>query len=100
MRKTILQNLAAYCIAGGILWYLSRGMSIQQLMLSVRHANLWLFIPACMTSFLVWFLGETLLFSRLFTYFHQRTRFREVLAANAAQYFLQVINMVVASGAL
>jgi uncharacterized membrane protein YbhN (UPF0104 family) len=100
MRKTVLQNLAAYCIAGLIIAYLLRGISLKQVTDSIGHANLWIFVPASLASFLCWFLGETLLFSHLFSYFHRRTRFLELIPANAAQYFLQVINMMVAGGAL
>jgi uncharacterized membrane protein YbhN (UPF0104 family) len=63
-------------------------------------ANLWIFIPASVGSFTVWFVGETFLFAILFSYFHKRTSFREMLPANAAQYFLQLINTAVAGSAL
>jgi hypothetical protein len=63
-------------------------------------ANLLIFIPASAGSFLIWFLGETFLFATLYSFFHTPTRFREMLPANAAQYFLQLINSAVAGTAL
>ena len=47
-----------------------------------------------------WFVGETFLFSRLFSYVHERTGFRELMPVNAATYFLQLVNMAVAGGAM
>lgn len=49
---------------------------------------------------LCWLVGETFLFSRLFSYFHVRTTFREMLSADAMQEFLQIIDMIVASTAI
>ena len=100
MRKSILQSLAVYAAAAAIIWYVAHEVPIADLAQSFGQANLWLFIPVSLGGFLLWFFGETFLFSRLFTYFHKRTTFREVLPANAAQYFLQLINLVVAGGAL
>jgi len=100
MRKSVLQNLLVYCAAGAIVWYVARGVPIADFIRSFGAANLWLFIPVSLTGFLIWFVGETLLFSRLFTYFHKPTTFREMIPANAAQYFLQLVNLAVAGGAL
>jgi hypothetical protein len=47
---------------------------------SLREARIGLFIAANVTSFFLWWLGDTLLFTMLFNFFHdRRTRFRELL---------------------
>ncbi|MGD0073547.1 MAG: lysylphosphatidylglycerol synthase transmembrane domain-containing protein, partial [Candidatus Binataceae bacterium] len=100
MRKSFLQNLLVYCVAGALVWYVARGVAIADFVRSFGEANLWLFIPVSLCGFLIWFVGETLLFARLFTYFHKPTTFREMIPPNAAQYFLQLVNLAVAGGAL
>jgi hypothetical protein len=40
------------------------------------------------------------LFATLFSFFHKKTGFRELLPATAAQYFLQAVNILAADGAL
>jgi uncharacterized membrane protein YbhN (UPF0104 family) len=99
-RKNSFQNLFVYCIAAAIIWYVARDVSINDLIRGFSQANLWLFIPASVLGFLIWFVGETILFARLFTYFHKPTSFREMIQPNAAQYFLELVNLAVASGAL
>jgi len=100
MHRTLFHTLAAYAVAFAISLYLARGVAPAQLLHDLAMARLWVFIPACAGSFAVWFLGETLLFSLLFSYFHSRISFREMLPANAAQYFLQLVNQAVAGTAL
>lgn len=100
MPRRLLHTLAAYAVAFGVLAYLARDVAPGQLWRSFSMANLWLFVPASAGSFAVWFGGETLLFACLFSYFHSRTSFREMLPANAAQYFLQLVNTAVAGTAL
>jgi hypothetical protein len=90
----------SYAVAGAILWFVAQGINPARIALSLRRADAGLFLSVCAVSFAVWFLGETLLFSRLFSYFHRRTTFYEMLVPNAAQYFLQVVNVAVGSGAL
>lgn len=63
-------------------------------------ADLRLFIPISLAGFLIWFFGENLLYARLFSYFHERTGFRELLPISAAFFFLQLINIALANGAL
>lgn len=99
MRKAILQSLLVYVIAAAIVWWVARGVSWQSVLHSMGSAELWLLVGASLAAFLCWFVGETALFSRLFSYFHERTHFRELLPTVATVYFLQVINSVVASGA-
>ncbi|MGH8014315.1 MAG: lysylphosphatidylglycerol synthase transmembrane domain-containing protein [Candidatus Binataceae bacterium] len=95
-----LGNLASYAAAAAIICWLARNLSAQQFVEALQRANLWLFIPACAFSVVCWFLGETFMYSRLFSYFHGRTTFREMLPVNAVQEFLQAVNMVAASSAL
>jgi uncharacterized membrane protein YbhN (UPF0104 family) len=95
-RKTFL----AYAIAGAIIWFVSRGIPLVEMTNAIRHAHLGLFLATSAGALALWLLGETLLFSRLFTYFHRRTGFSEVLIPNATQYFLQVVNLAVAHGAM
>ena len=99
MRKTLVQNLITYGVAAAIIWYAARGISFSQVAEATGRATLWLFIAASLGGFLCWFVGETLLYSRLFTYFHGPTTPRELLPTMAAVYFLQIVNSYVASGA-
>ena len=92
--------MAVYAAALGIVWYLARGIAPAQLLGGFSMADLRVFIPACAGSFSIWFIGETFLFATLFSYFHTRTSFREMLPANAAQYFLQLVNSAAAGTAL
>jgi hypothetical protein len=100
MPRRLLHTLGAYAVAFAVIAYLARGIAPSQLLHNFSMANLWLFLPASAGSFAIWFGGETLLFACLFTYFHSRTSFREMLPANAAQYFLQLVNTAVAGTAL
>ena len=99
MRKSVIQNIAAYAIAAGVVWYASRGVSWGQVVGAGGHANLWVFLIASLGGFLCWFLGETVLYSRLFSYFHKPTGTLELLPTMFAVYFLQIVNSYVASGA-
>lgn len=94
------KNLIAYGLALAIVAFVARGVSASELGDALGRARLSIFIPARIVSFLCFFFGETLLFSLLFTFFNARITFREMLPANAAQYFLQVVNAAVAGGAL
>ncbi len=100
MRRGLIHTLGAYAVAFAIIGYIARGIAPAQLLHNLSMANLWVFVPASLGAFTVWFAGETLLFATLFSYFHTRTSFREMLPANAAQYFLQLVNTAVAGSAL
>ncbi len=99
MRKTVVQNLVTYAIAAAIVWYAARGVSWRQVADAGSHATLWIFLIASVGGFLCWFIGETVLYSRLFSYFHGPTNAIELLPTMAAVYFLQIVNSYVASGA-
>jgi uncharacterized membrane protein YbhN (UPF0104 family) len=98
--KTVGPNLLTYGIASGIIWYEFHGIPVHQLLGSIRTAELAWFIPATFISVCIWYFGETLLYSRMFTYFHGRTGYLELMPATAAAYFLQVVNIILAAGAL
>jgi uncharacterized membrane protein YbhN (UPF0104 family) len=100
VRKTLMQNLVAYAIAAAIVCYAARGVSWRQVVEAARHVTLWTFVVASLGGFLCWFIGETVLYSRLFTYFHGATGAFEVLPTMAAVSFLQLVNSYVAGGAL
>jgi uncharacterized membrane protein YbhN (UPF0104 family) len=99
-RRALLNNVVAYTIAIAIVWYVARGVSWQQIADAASHATLWLFICVSLAGFVCWFIGETFLYSRLFSFFHGRTGSFELLPTMGAMYFLQIINSLVASGAL
>jgi uncharacterized membrane protein YbhN (UPF0104 family) len=99
VRKPLAQNLMAYAIAAVIMCYAARGVSWKQVVDATSGATLWLFVVASLAAFLCWFLGETILYSRLFSYFHGHTSVLELLPTMAAVYFLQIVNSYVASGA-
>jgi uncharacterized membrane protein YbhN (UPF0104 family) len=95
-----IRTVIMYAVAIGVVCYVARGISPQELLRNFSKAHLLIFLPASAGSFAVWFLGETFLFATLFSLFHSRTSFREILPANAAQYFLQLVNTAVAGTAL
>lgn len=99
-KRRWVREALAYALAAAIIVYLARGTPLGQFARILRHANPWLFLIACAGSFAVWFFGETYLYAKLFSYFHVPTSFREMLPANAAQYFLQAINQVAGGAAL
>ena len=99
MRKTMVQNLVAYTIAAAIVCYAARGVSWRQVVGAGSHVTLWIFVIASLGGFLCWFIGETVLYSRLFSYFHGPTGALELLPTMAAACFLQIVNSYVASGA-
>jgi hypothetical protein len=96
----LLRNVIAYTIAFAIVWYIARGISWTQIADTAAHASLWLFVCVSFAGFLGWFIGETLLYCCLFSLFHGRTRPSELLPTMAAMYFLQIVNSLVAGGAL
>jgi uncharacterized membrane protein YbhN (UPF0104 family) len=100
VRKTVLHNLVAYAVAAVIVYYAARGVSWRQVAEAGSHATLWIFVVASLGGFLCWFIGETVLYSRLFSYFHGATGAFEVLPTMAAVSFLQIVNSYVAGGAL
>jgi uncharacterized membrane protein YbhN (UPF0104 family) len=86
-------------MAAAIVCYAARGVSWRQVAGAGSHATLWIFAIAGLGGFLCWFIGETVLYSYLFSYFHAPTGEIELLPTMAAVYFLQIVNSYVASGA-
>jgi uncharacterized membrane protein YbhN (UPF0104 family) len=99
VRKRALQNLIAYMVAAAIVYFAARSVSWRQMVDVSGHATVALFVGAILGGFLCWFVGDTFLYSRLFSYFHGPTGARELLPTMASVYFLQLINSYVASGA-
>ena len=99
MRKAIVRNCVSYAIAAAIVCYAARGVSWRQVAGAGSHAALGIFAIASLGGFLCWFIGETVLYSRLFSYFHAPTGEVELLPTMAAVYFLQIVNSYLASGA-
>lgn len=95
----MVRNLVVYAIAVSIVCYVASGVSWREVARAGSHATLWLFMMASLGGFLCWFIGDTVLYSRLFSYFHGETRAFELLPTMATVYFLQIINSYVASGA-
>jgi hypothetical protein len=96
----VLPNLVVYGLAGAMIWYVSRGIPIHNLLNDLGDANLLWFVPTTLLSFCIWFFGENLLFTRMFSHFHARTGYTELLPATAAAYFLRLINTLVSDCAL
>jgi hypothetical protein len=68
--RTVLQNLVIYGIAAVIIWYEARGIPIGTLLKDLAGAKLLWFIPASLVSFSIWFFGENLLYTRMFSHFN------------------------------
>ncbi len=99
-RRTIADNAVIWSIAALCIWWVSRGIGFHEFLHTLHGARIALFVLVNLISVLMWWLGDTLLFSILFSHFHQKTTFRELLPATAAQYFIQAINLLAADGAL
>jgi hypothetical protein len=87
VRKTVLQNLVAYTVAAAIVYYAARSVSWRLVIDASSYATLWLFLGASLGGFLCWFMGDTILYSRLFSYFHGPTGARELLPTMAPSTF-------------
>jgi Lysylphosphatidylglycerol synthase TM region len=98
--QVLLQNLLIWVIAIALVIYLARGLTFYQLAKALEHCDLALFLAANICSFTFRWLADTYLFSKLFSFFHRQTTYREVLPASTAQYFLQAINVLVADVAM
>ncbi len=100
-RKRLWWRVALpYAAAAGIIILLARGITVKQWTGVLWGVKPWWFLLASVASVSVWFVGDTLSFSRLFSAFHVKTTFREMLPVNAAQYFLQTVNHVAGGTAL
>jgi uncharacterized membrane protein YbhN (UPF0104 family) len=99
-QQVLLQNLLIWTVAVGLVLYLARGLTIHQMVDTLEHCDLPLFIAANLGSLVIRWLADTYLFATLFSFFHGPTTYREVLPASTAQYFLQAINALVADAAM
>jgi uncharacterized membrane protein YbhN (UPF0104 family) len=98
--QVLLQNVLVWALAVGLVMAIARGLTIHEMVDTLQHCDLMLFLGANLGSFAIRWLADTYLFARLFSFFHGRTTYREVLAASTAQYFLQAVNILVADGAM
>lgn len=94
------RTVLSYLVAGGIIWWVARGIRPAALAGQLAHARAGLFLATAALATAAWFFGEAVLLSRLFTYFHHRTGVREMIVPMGAQYFLQTVNAGLASSAL
>ncbi|MGH7905149.1 MAG: lysylphosphatidylglycerol synthase domain-containing protein [Candidatus Binataceae bacterium] len=100
VKQTIIQDAIVWSIAFLCVWWVTRGVALGKFLESLKKAKIGLFLGVNIGAFFWWWLAETYLFATLFSFFHKRTAFRELLPATMAQYFLQSINLVAADGAL
>jgi uncharacterized membrane protein YbhN (UPF0104 family) len=98
--QLVLHNLLVWAIAVTLVVHLANGLRIHQLIEPLEHCDLALFVAANLCLFTFRWLVDTYLFTKLFSFFHGRTTYREVLPASTAQYFLQAVNVLVADGAM
>jgi len=99
VRKTVLQTVVAYMVAAAIVYYAAHAVSWSRVLDASSEATVWLFIGASLAGFLCWFIGDTIQYSRLFSYFHGPTAARDLLPTMASVYFLQLVNSNFAGGA-
>lgn len=100
IERTVVQNAFVWGVAALCIWWISRGVTFDEYLESLKQAKIALFVGLNIIFFLMAWLGDTFLLATLFNLFHKKTRFRELLPATAAQYFLQAINTLAAGGAL
>ncbi len=93
-------SFISYGSAVVIVWWLARDVPIAQLIHALARANLALFIAAAIASIALWMLSDTMMYARIFSYFHVPTRFSEMLPGTARHEFLQIINGVAAGTSL
>lgn len=98
--KLVLETALIYAIAVGVISYEARGLGARKEIAELASVDWRLFLPATLVAFMSWFLGENLLLVRMFTHFHERTGYLELLPATAAQSFLHALNSLMADGAL
>jgi uncharacterized membrane protein YbhN (UPF0104 family) len=98
--QMLLQNLLIWATTAALVLYLARGLTIHQLVKALEGCDPALFVAANLSSFVIRWLADTYLFARLFSFFHGRTTYREVLSASTAQYFLQGFNVLAGDGAM
>jgi hypothetical protein len=77
-KQMLVQDGIVWGAALLCLWWIARGLTLHKLLETLESANLWLFIPANVISFFIWWLGDTLLFAVLFSFVHKKTKFREL----------------------
>jgi uncharacterized membrane protein YbhN (UPF0104 family) len=98
--QALIQNLIVWLVVAALLSRVVGDLTRDGVNAAIKHSDLGLFIGANVAALMVRWLADTYLFSLLFSYFHKRTSYREVLPASTAQYFLQVVNVLISDAAL
>src|SRR5579883_2131288 len=93
-----LKAFFSYALAAALIVWVARGVSLAQLLENLGQARLWVFFPVTAGVFLCWFLGETLLYSRLFSLFQKPISWPEMLPLTTTFYFVQTVNGALAGG--
>src|SRR6516162_4799776 len=87
--RALVYRLATYAVAFVIIWCVARGVSLAHLLHSFSVANLWIFLPASVGSFTVWFVGETFLFA---TYLATYISVRVFARCSPSSLFLPLVS--------
>jgi uncharacterized membrane protein YbhN (UPF0104 family) len=99
-RRSWLRMAATYALGIAIVIWVARGISVDQLTRDLLQARMSLFVLVCLASVVIWVLGDTWLYARLFSYFKIPTGLRELLPALIAHEFFQAVNGVAAGTAV
>lgn len=98
--RTILQNLIIWSVVAVLLIHVGWDLSPKSIVRALDHSHGAVFVSVSVAAVAIRWLADTYLFSLLFTYFHRRTSYREVLPASTVQYFLQTVNVLASDAAL
>ncbi len=80
--------------------YLFERISVEKVLLAVQKADLVLFLPPLIFFVLFYYFWDSLVNSRLFTWFGVPTGYREMLPVRGATYLFIVLNYMVGQGGL
>src|SRR5688572_30620310 len=98
MRQKI-GRLAAWLVTGGMLVYLFRRVSLEEVARAVGNASPWM-IPATVALVLVVFLADSFAIWKTFGWFVTPLGFRDVLTLRGATYVLALVNYALGQGAM
>ena len=89
-----------WAVAGGLLWYLLRKVSLEKTLAAVEGADLSLLLPAAVLCILAWFLLDSAALSYIFTRFNAPFSRREARSIRALTYLLAVVNWNLGTGGI
>jgi uncharacterized membrane protein YbhN (UPF0104 family) len=92
-------RILAWLIALGLLAYLFRHASPDQVLQSLKQAAPWT-VPVLVALVLLVYLADSLAIWRIFGWFVTRLSFREVLVVRGATYILAVVNYAIGQGTI